>query len=901
MIVGVQGVEGRPYYDAWGKAAESAGILRWHRLIYHSLDTAAVASELLHRETHWRDQLASVTRLDPEDLSLFLPYLIALHDLGKLSPSFQDLRREIVEQMGVFRARTAVRERHEHVGLSLLAGNVLAVGAAEQWLRCEVGGRVVREIDQLRALLEPWFRAVVGHHGHPPPRLPQLNAPIGEEIRGQAVMMARDLAMFFRPPVLRLQDASDATRALAASAWAIAGFTTVVDWIASNQRYFPYCPEVLPFDRYWDRARAQSTRAITESGLLPPSPAPRRSFASLFPHFHGPRPMQALASTIPIGPGPQLFVIEDGPGSGKTEAALVLLQRLLAGGHAQGVYVALPHGALGSHANKRLADIERKLYVEGEPSVVFAHGARHLADIRVSDEGAREPPYHATEDTASNACAEWFGDPRKKAFLASVGIGTLDQAQLAVVPSSFAAVRAFGLMRNVLWADALESHDAVSVRLLEALLEQQASLGGSAILTTVALPFDVLQRYADAFRRGAGAPRSPLREALYPLITTASTQGILQEAPRIQLPEQSFVVRFIYRPGAALEMLSRRLSEGCCVCWIRNSVEDAIEAYRNAVAVLGKESVTLMHERFLMGDRLEIERDVMSRFGPEGSRIDRAGRLVIATRTIEAMDVDFDELISDLAPIDVILQRAGRLRRHTRPRRPHGEGFSVMYLLAPEWSDAPQPYWFSSFLPSSRDVFPDHGQLWLTMRLLRERGGVLLPEDVRWLIESVFDQEAQEEIPDALWRTSDRVDSARSEEAQERQRPISPWSGYQRVHRVNVPDTVSPGAHGREMVTFRFARLAAGALLPLVDTQHRQGWELSQIDLPRARVARRLPGELEAEIAVAEPLMPDRGRSAVTAVMTWDAVNEAWHATAADEAGHVVQLLYRRDLGLRFQ
>src|SRR5262249_9039299 len=153
-----------------------------------------------------------------------------------------------------------------------------------------------------------------------------------------------------------------------------------------------------------------------------------------------------------------LAIIEDVTGSGKSEAALIFAARLLSGGRADGLYFALPTMATANAMYDRLAASYRRLFADGStPSLVLAHGKRRLhngfADSILESEERQPQPY---DEDAVAACAMWIADDRRKAFLAHVGIGTVDQALLGVLPSRHQSLRLWGLSDRVLVID--EAH-----------------------------------------------------------------------------------------------------------------------------------------------------------------------------------------------------------------------------------------------------------------------------------------------------------------------------------------------------------------------------------------------------------------------------------------------------------
>ncbi len=170
------------------------------------------------------------------------------------------------------------------------------------------------------------------------------------------------------------------------------------------------------------------------------------------------------------------------------------------------------------------------------------------------------------------------------------------------------------------------------------------------------------------------------------------------------------------------------VERGGAACWIRNTVTDAQEAWE-AARDAGL-SPMLFHARLRGKDRGEIEREVLGRFGPGGGP--RSG-LLIATQVVEqSLDLDFDLLASDLAPIDLLLQRAGRLHRHPRARPPGCEQARLLVVQPGPEATARLAYERSGFVY-------DPATLWLTQALLSGRESVAVPSDIRGLIGSVYD------------------------------------------------------------------------------------------------------------------------------------------------------------------
>ncbi len=168
--------------------------------------------------------------------------------------------------------------------------------------------------------------------------------------------------------------------------------------------------------------------------------------------------MQSLTESLDLSDGPQLVLIEDATGSGKTEAAILLAARMMAAGRGEGIFVALPTMATANAMHKRLQNaidalFERGVNGEQEPSLIFAHGkaalSRDLSNLSSAPLANGEPSTAAT-------CNAWIADDRRRAFFADVGAGTIDQAFLTVLPKKHLTLRQYAFAGRILIVD--EAH-----------------------------------------------------------------------------------------------------------------------------------------------------------------------------------------------------------------------------------------------------------------------------------------------------------------------------------------------------------------------------------------------------------------------------------------------------------
>ncbi|MBX3635907.1 MAG: CRISPR-associated helicase Cas3' [Rubrivivax sp.] len=869
----------------WGKAALGNG---WHPLWAHSLDVAAAGVVAVRRLPSLAGLLVTSTGLAPRHLPGWIGFWLGLHDLGKFAESFQSQRPDIFLAL---RGREPDPSRpytlsHDSLGW-LMWHDVVRPRLIEQaWFGAAS--------EDLADGLDAWVRATTGHHGQPPQpggHWQRHFHPLEDRAAALAHVDAMR-AMFLDDDLVAAVAALDANRFLAASqalSWWIAGLAVLADWLGSNTRHFPYLDlngQPAPtLAQYWETALRQAEEAIDASGVVPPIASAEMPFGTLFPGLDMPSPLQRWAADVPLAPGPQLHCLEDVTGAGKTEAALMLTHRLLAAGLADGFYVALPTMATANAMYARVAGVYARLF-EGPASLVHATGQSRLLDTFmasvVEDLGAQVLPATQAEgdaaqqdETASARCAAWLADHRKRALLAPAGVGTIDQALLAVLQGKHQSLRLLGLQRKVLVVDEVHACDDYMLRVLGVLLQAHARGGGSAVLLSATLPLQARQALLAAFARGLGqrAPRAD--GAAYPLASSwpspaagadVTAQCAIETRPDVRRRVQ--VVQH-ERPADVLALIREALAAGQCVCWVRNTVADALDAYDQFAAELPPERLDLFHARFALHDRLAMEHRVLQSFGKDSGPLQRAGRLLVATQVVEqSLDVDFDLLVSDLAPVDRLVQRAGRLRRHRRrsdgtlqadPAASDARGEPVLHLLCPPWSDDPAADWFKTAFPKAAAVYPDHARLWLTMRALHG-GGFTMPDDARPLIEGVFGDEA--EAPPGLQANALAAEgqgwAARS---QAQSNTIKLDQGYERGGIDWWSDAKTPSRLGEATGTVTLVRWDGQRLRPWVERAH--GWAYSSVRMAERAIAAEAPpadAALAAALQALREELPAQGR-----------------------------------------
>ena len=736
------GVTSRPYFSYWGKADPAFGSV--HLAAFHCLDVAAVAECMLASDELLRVRLADWLRLNRDEVVPTVAALCALHDIGKLDARFQVKARDQGVRLDPARA-VVPSDGYDHGGEGF------------RHLRREL--RAVID-EQLGEDVWPLLQAVTGHHGSLPSFAAQsygtsFLAPAFKPIRARdreaRAALVSDVVDLFRRRGASFPLQGEPSGALVT---VLAGLCSVADWIGSQPEHFPYHHQPLQLARYYEERAIRGASAALDAIQLRGGRPSGAAFDALFPGYR-PRDVQAVTEAMMVSEGPALVIIEAQMGSGKTEAALSLANRMLANGAASGVFIGLPTMATSNAMFERLERVAPRMF-GGEVNLVLAHGRRllHKGFERLLETNGIEP----YADDARVVCNRWLAG-RKRALLGQLGVGTVDQAMQAAIRVRHHFVRAFGLARSVVLLDEIHAYDAYMEVILERLVEWLGALGAPVVLLSATLPEQRRIGFAEAYARGAGwnglaakPERNPI-DAPYPLVTALDRNGLRELAPAEAPVSRVVRVRRIATSTPEADVppkLIEAVNKGATVCWIRNTVTEAQAAW-DAACALGLEPV-LFHARMRGRDRQRIEEQVLREFG---SKRAVKGQLLIATQVVEqSLDLDFDWLVTDLCPIDLLLQRIGRLQRHRRAR-PCGFEVPELVVVTPVDEDIRR----LAFGRSSHVYDP--ATLWLTLDLVQRHAEIALPSDIRRLVELVYDPALRRE----QIRTAELSDRLREAEA----------------------------------------------------------------------------------------------------------------------------------------
>lgn len=797
----------------WGKSRERAGGST-ALLLGHLLDTAAVG-ELL-----WDGMLAPSTRsaLDavaggPGRGRGLFGWLCGIHDVGKATPAHQRLWAEgaqavrasglaWVESAAGAGARSQRRWRHDWAG-GLMARELLVLA-----------GWPAEQVDWVWPL-------VAGHHGaFPSLRDVQEPRTAKGQLRGRGLWREVQqvvLDVFTREMGFQglgdLQPVVVPSRALQLQ---LSGLVVMADWIASDERFFAGVDDLkrVSADASRERAAAGWRALGLERGwgaLAVPGP---EAFGDRF--GYEPRRSQAMVvgAARAMG-GPGLMVVEAPMGEGKTEAAQAAAEVMAARFGADGVFVGMPTQATSDPMFTRTRRWLEAIDADFASRVVLLHGKRAFnrewralldsagaaADQAyggVDEFGMDDDPYGLAHEGCGErerkAPAEWFLGP-KRGLLASFVVGTVDQLLYAATRTRHVMLRMAGLAGKVVVLDEVHACDVYMSQFLGEALRWLGQAGVPVIVLSATLAPAQRQALFASYLAGA-ASKEELRVQVpapqgYPRVTTAwlacgkpqfhaaATQSWRPDLPVAvrAMPERIASTgcgreereRLQSEADTAVgDLLEGELADGGTALVIRNTVARAQSLFEELRGRFGDAEVRLLHARFTVARRADLTEECLSLLGPHRPRLPGGRLILVATQLAEqSFDVDADLLVTDLAPVDLLLQRIGRLHRHDGTDRPVRLRTPKVFVTGFQ----PREGWEPAFLFASEMIYGRHLLLRTAALLPGEGAGWSVPRDVPALVDRVYDGDASllphawQEAGEVAGREQCERDRARAEEA----------------------------------------------------------------------------------------------------------------------------------------
>lgn len=737
----------------WAKAR---GLTHPYPAGCHAIDAAVMAGALWDRYLTRRQRhvISDGWGLTDQEARLFVVTLAGLHDLGKITPGFQACAPEADQVTGLpgyepapTGSRSPSHQRAAHLTLPELLHRIHGM---------PLNGRPTRtaahQIGQL----------ISGHHGTYAPALShqgsELTCPLGavpalgdKDWDQQRENLVRLIHSLFGTPALPTRPANGPAATVTTGLIVLADWlVSQIHWVQARQRRWDRDP-AGNWETHARRARRAAPAALRQAQLTPPTWRRTRTFEGLFPHLRGRHlhPVQdSLAAHLPTlaRGGPGLLLITAPPGEGKTEAALYAERVMGPAAGTNGLAFLLPTMATTDAMWARVR-AHARANCRTPPPVTLLHSMAWL-------DAAYTPNDLNTATCDPDTVAEWLRG-RHRGLLAGIAVGTWDQAVLSVLPHRYMAMRWLGLSGKTIVIDEVHAYDAHGHALTLRLLQWLGALGAPVILLSATLTGESAAALVHAYRHGAGHSDAPALTPSYPGWTyTSGSSGTITTSDSLESHRAHRLTINIRRgqhthdpkvEGGRAHALLRLLAplqetDSGCALIVCNTVADAQATHDLLTTTWNTASsrpplVRLLHARMPARQRTAITRRLQRWTGPHGKRPDRPF-VVVSTQVAEqSLDVDFDLVISDLAPLALLQQRAGRCHRHPRNDRPTWAptGHPRLAVLTPT-GQLPPRHWgnvyTTSVLRRTRELLTSRDEL-----------TIAVPGDVQHLIDQVYGPE----------------------------------------------------------------------------------------------------------------------------------------------------------------
>ena len=467
------------------------------------------------------------------------------------------------------------------------------------------------------------------------------------------------------------------------------------------------------------------------------------------------RPFQKKAEEIAdTSPAFDCTIIENLTGSGKTEAGFYLAYRAMLAEGKSGIFFGLPTNATEQAMNPRIQQAIDAIYGTDSYTVSHAAGKSWIIDSLPSCEDREERQFYASQ--------------KETKLMMPFATGTVDQIEMSVMKRKYMLISLMDLADKVVVIDEMHAYDAYMQELLKTALQWLRELHVPVVIMSATLPSTIMNEIHSVY---CSTPYE-LSEG-YPMITQYRN-GNRSEFPVEACERREYVIHTqqinIHSHSfneKVCDMIENKIRNGGnCVC-IMNTVNGAKELYEEVKNEFPDTEVILFHGRNTMQNKNEIASQLLEKYGKfgkaKGLRPKRS--IVIATQIVEqSIDFDFDFMITELAPIDLLIQRFGRWHRHDDKntiRETQKENVPIEVVYSTNLDDHTVYRKKLSWLQRTIDFLNSHSLL-------------VLPEHAREAVEYVYGEKATESEEDS--ETIKRMHASNNSINPPEEDPVLPWN-----------------------------------------------------------------------------------------------------------------------------
>jgi len=666
----------------WAKKEKQG--LYWLPLQAHLSDTAEIAKLIWRRwiSKNIKRTIANSINSDEKEAGRLFVFLSAAHDLGKATPVFQAKRIYGNIDLDIY-----IYDRLLASGLIVLEDRIKYAGYAKtpHALASQLFLENAKFLNLSETNLHKNVSFIIGaHHGKPSDTgyNDVLNAypdnfgsddTIWRQVQSELIKFTLNYAEY--------NSLSEVSNPLMNGQVLLNGLIIVADWISSNSGLFPLVP--IDFDMEIDSR--QRARKAWDKLRIPTAWEPLKNrydeslYTSRFLNIKSPNEMQKAvirAANDPFNPG--VMIIEAPMGQGKTEAALVAAEIMRNKTESGGVFFALPTQATSDGIFPRLLEWMNNLELYEPQSIRLVHGKAQFNndynDLQIfpiynSDNDENDDYVNDSESDSAAIVHQWFNG-RKKALLANFVVGTIDQLLLMALKQKHVMLKHVGLAGKIVIIDECHAYDAYMSHYLKTALKWLGVYKVPVIILSATLPSNTRRELIGAYLGDNDISGDWVQSRSYPQITYTDGGEVKYLDVESKEKLKNVYIEYIHS-DEILVKLKDLLSEGGCAGVILDTVQRAQTIADKLREQFNSDTVRLIHSRFISTDRICKEMELREILGRESFKRPKANEILIAigTQVLEqSLDIDFDVIITDLAPMDLLLQRIGRLHRHARSR-----------------------------------------------------------------------------------------------------------------------------------------------------------------------------------------------------------------------------------------